>query len=128
VASGAYQDADGSYLLSYTLEEGKTYWLEVYGSLYDENDATYTLEVTTGNEPFVAADIPLTLTVSSKAATPAEPETEPVAAPTFAELLDAADILPKLVRVLADHASTSESHSTIDGSTVYSRSVTYFRW
>jgi hypothetical protein len=128
VATGTYQD-DGSYTLSYTAEEGKTYWLELYGSLYEETPASYTLEVTTGEVFTTQGDIPLTLTVSSEAAASEETEPEKVAvAPTFAELLDAADILPELVRVIADHASTSESYSTIDGTTVYTRSVTFFRW
>lgn len=129
VATGTYQD-DNSYTLSYTAEEGKTYWLELYGSLYDETPVSYTLEVTTGEAATATqGDIPLTLTVSSEAAISETTEAEPLAvAPTFAELLDAADILPQLVRVLADHASTSESYSTIDGTTVYTRSVTFFRW
>ncbi len=129
VATGIYQD-DGSYSFIYTAEEGKTYWIEVYGSLYEETPTSYTLEVNTGAEPFVAADIPLVLTVSSEAVfeTTEGADTEPVVAPTFAELLDAADLLPQLVRVIADHAATTESHSTIDGDTVYSRSITFFRW
>jgi hypothetical protein len=128
VATGAYQE-DNSYTLSYTAEEGKTYWLELYGSLYDSTPVSYTLEVTAGEAATAQGDIPLTLTVSSVAATSEATEVEPLAvAPTFAELLEAADILPDLVRVLADHASTSESYSTIDGTTVYTRSVTFFRW
>jgi hypothetical protein len=130
VATGTYQD-DGSYTFTHTAEEGKTYWLEVYGTIYEETPASYTLEVNTGAEPFVAADIPLTMAVSSEAAPEVTEDGTEVAiavAPTFAELLDAADILPQLVRVIADHAATTESHSTIDGDTVYSRSVTYFKW
>jgi hypothetical protein len=130
VATGIYQE-DGSYSFVYTAEEGKTYWLEVYGSIYEETPASYTLEVNTGAEPFVAADLPLTLTVSSEAVfeTTEGTGTDTVAAvATFAELLDAADMLPQLVRVIADHAATSESHSTIDGDTVYSKSITYFKW
>jgi hypothetical protein len=126
VATSVYQE-DGSYKLIYTVEEGKTYLLEVYGSLYDETPVSYTLEVTTGNEPFVQGDLPLTLTVSSVPAKVAG-DTPAVTAPTFAELLDAADLLPQLVRVLADHASSSESHSLIDGATIYTHSVNYFRW
>jgi hypothetical protein len=130
VATGGYQD-DGSYAFSYTAEEGKTYWVEVYGTVYDETPASYTLEVSTGAEAFVASDIPLTLTVSSEVAfetTEDAADTEIAVAPTFTELLDAADILPQLVRVIADHAATTESYSTIDGDTVYSKSVTFFRW
>jgi hypothetical protein len=126
VATSVYQE-DGSYKLTYSAEEGKTYWLEVYGSLYEEAPASYTLEVSTSQETTTLADVPLTLTVSSEAAQDMSAEVTAVA-PTFAELLDAADILPQLVRVLADHAATSESHSTIDGSTVYTHSTTFFRW
>ncbi len=127
VATGVYQD-DGSYKINYSAEEGKTYWLEVYGSVYDETPVSYTLEVSTGAEPFVAGDIPLTLTVSSEAIAEPTADVPAAVAPTFAELLDAADILPQLVRVLADHAATSEGHSTIDGNTVYSHSITFFKW
>jgi hypothetical protein len=129
VTTGMYQD-DGSYAFTYTAKEGKTYWIEVYGSIYDEIPASYTLEVNTGATPFVAGDIAVTLTVSSKAVVEASEgaEMEVAALPTFGELLDAADLLPKLVRVIADHAGTTENHSTIEGDTVYSRSITFFRW
>lgn len=128
IATGAYQE-DESYTLSYTAEEGKTYWLELYGSLYDTTPASYMLEVSAGEAVTAQGDIPLTLTVSSVAAASETTEPENLAvAPTFAELLDAADLLPELVRVIADHAATSESYSTIDGTTVYTRSVTFFRW
>jgi hypothetical protein len=124
VASSSYQE-DGSYQLSFTVEEGKTYWLEVYGSLYDES-ATFKLESTTGNDPIAQGPLPLTVTISSSD----QPEVAVTVAetPSFTELLDAADLLPQLVRVIAEHANTSEGYSQIDGSQIYSKTVSNFKW
>jgi hypothetical protein len=127
IAASEYQD-DGSYLTTFTVEEGKNYWLEIYGSLYDEN-ATFSLESTTGNDPVSQGPLPLTINISSLESEPVDTVTATLAdAPTFAELLDAAELLPQLIRVIAEHSDTSESHTQIDGNQVYSKSVFNFKW
>jgi hypothetical protein len=126
IAASSYQD-DGSYKLSFAVEEGKTYWLEVYGSLYDEQ-AYFTLESTTSESTLTQGPLPLTINVTSDAAEPVEEVAVTVETPTFAELLEAAELLPQLVRVIAEHAGTSESYSQIDGNVVYTKSLTEFTW
>ncbi|MGL4610007.1 MAG: DUF3352 domain-containing protein [Trueperaceae bacterium] len=123
VAWSDYDD-DGTYNLTYTAEEGHTYWLEVSGYLYEENDQSYSIEVTTGVEVAEPGTQTITLNISSET----EANTEPVVLPTFTELLDATEILPDFVRVITEHADTTESHSTIEGNIIYSRSLTRFRW
>ncbi len=127
IASSTYQD-DGSYRVTFSVEEGKTYWLEVYGSLYDES-ATFSLESTTGNDPIAQGPLPLTVNITSIASEPVDTVQVTAAdAPSFEELLDAADLLPQLIRVIADHAATSEAYSQTEGNQVYSKSIINFRW
>lgn len=123
VAEAGY-GADDTYSLSYTLEEGKTYWIEVYGSLYDSS-ANYTLEVSRSEEAAESDAIPLSLMVVSETAMIVD---EIVEMPSYADLLDTADLIPQIVEVIADHMSTSESYSYIEGNNIISRSKTFFRW
>ena len=126
IASSSYQD-DGSYGVSFVVEEGKTYWLEVYGSLYDE-EAYFTLESTASDTTVTQGPLPLTVNITSSDLEPVDEVVVNVEAPTFAELLDAADLLPQLVWVIAEHADTSETYTQMDGNLVYSRSITKFKW
>jgi hypothetical protein len=128
IASSEYQD-DGSYMTTFTVEEGKTYWLEVNGSLYDES-ATFSLESTTSSEVAAQGPLPLTVNITStESVVVEEGVTATLAdAPTFEELLDAAELLPQLIRVIAEHSGTSEGYSQIEGNQVYSKSIFNFRW
>ena len=101
--------------LSFTVEEGRNYWVEV--TSYDgasTGDYVLTVLVSDGDG--------MTDMDSDEMM---EMRTE---APSYAELLDFFDLMPASVRVLAEHLSTSEGFSTIDGDTVYSRSKTHIVW
>lgn len=127
VAASSYQP-DGSYGVRFTAEEGVTYWLEVYGSLYDDS-TTFGLESQISSEAITQGPLPLTLVITSGDVPESVDEpTVTVEAPTYTELLEAAELLPQLVRVIAEHAGISESYSQIDGNVVYTKSLSTFKW
>ncbi len=115
LADGEYGDDYITSELTFTAEEGRRYYLEVVS--YDVTETgDYTLEVS------VEAATP-------EAATPEE--SQPLSeldVPDYGELLALFDLLPQSIRVLADHASTSESYSETDGNTVYTRILTRVVW
>lgn len=108
--------------LSFTVEEGRDYWVEV--SSYD-GDATGDYSITINAEPTlpVVEEDMTDMTEDDTEVMVNEPET-----PSFAELLDFFELLPATVNVFADHLSTTEGYSMRDGSTVYSRSLVRIRW
>lgn len=91
--------------LSFTVQEGTRYWLEVT-SYYGDGMGDYTLSLTS----LSPADI------------------EPLELPSFAELLNLTELLPQTLRVLAEHASYSQSYSEIDGDSIHSYSLMHFVW
>jgi hypothetical protein len=100
--------------LSFSVEEGKQYWLEV--SSYDGSstgDYVLTVLVNPGDGAGMADNEAMSPKVST---------------PSFAELLELFELLPNTVRIVGDHLSTSDSFSSIDENTVYSRSTSYIRW
>ena len=103
--------------LSFTVEEGRRYVLEA--TSYDGSETgDFSIDVS------VEAGVDETSTETT-------PEPEPLTeadVPTFGELLDLFELLPQSVRVLAEHSSTTEGYSEVDGNTVYSRSLTRVRW
>jgi hypothetical protein len=138
-------DDDGmstNSVLTFTAEEGATYWLEVTSYWGDAiGDYTVTTTVTPGGAaPETTPD------AESQDTEPAdmghEHDTEgmddpemaaddlPTAEdlPTFSELLDLYDLLPQLLEVLADHLSTSESYTVQGEDGVYSRTLMRIRW
>jgi hypothetical protein len=94
--------------ITFTASADVTYWVEV-GSYSGSGTGDYTLTVSVG-------------------AGMADDEMPEVEAPSFAELLELFDMLPRSVRVLAEHASTSSGYSEVDGNTVYSRKQINFIW
>jgi hypothetical protein len=93
--------------ITFTVAAGVTYWVEVSSYFGNEvGDYTLTVSVSAG----VAEDTP------------------EVEAPSFAALLELFDMLPRSVRVLAEHASTSSSYSEVDGNTLYSRNQINVVW
>ena len=115
LADGEYGDDYITSELTFSAEEGRRYYLEVVS--YDVTETgDYTLEVS------VEQGTP-------QEATPEE--SQPLSEldlPSYGELLSLFDLLPRSVRVLADHTSTSESYSETDGDTVYTRSLTRVVW
>ena len=115
LADGEYGDDYITSELTFSAEEGRRYYLEVVS--YDVTE--------TGD---------YTLSVSVEQGTPQEAtpeESQPLSEldlPSYGELLSLFDLLPRSVRVLADHTSTSESYSETDGDTVYTRSLTRVVW
>lgn len=94
--------------ITFTASAGLIYWVEV-SSYSGSGTGDYTLTVSVG-------------------AGMAEEDMPEVEAPTFAELLELFDMLPRSVRVLAEHASTSSGYSEVDDNTVYSRKQINFIW
>lgn len=104
--------------LSFVVEEGRNYWVEATSyDGYSTGEYVLTVLVTEGDAMMDDSMVDTDMMAEEHSTTL-----------SFAELLDFFDLLPASVTVLADHLSTSESFSTIDGETVYSRSVTFIRW
>ena len=117
LAQGEYGD-DYTSNLTFSAEEGRRYLVEItnYDDISESGD--YSLEVSAAES-------------TSDTSVEASPEPEPLTeadVPTFKELLELFDLLPQSVRVVADHTSTSEGYSEVDGNTVYSHSLTRVRW
>jgi hypothetical protein len=96
---------DGAVTLSFTVREGASYWLELQSYSFDA--APYTLDI---------AVSPATATDAA-----AEP-------PPFADLLHLAEILPQAMAIIAEHLSTSDGYSHLDGATLYSRTLIRVAW
>ncbi len=115
---GENDDIDADFLsseLTFTVEEGRVYWVEV--TSYDgASMGDYVLTVLTEEGDGM-------MDMGSDEMMDMHTDT-----PSYAELLDFFDLLPASVRILGDHLSTSEGFSTIDGETVYSRSKTHIIW
>jgi len=113
--------------LSFTVEDFSEYWIEI-SSYEGDGTGTYnlTVDVTAASDMMTDSttdDMSDTADMSDMDDMDMQAET-----PSFAELLDLFDLVPASLNVIADHLSTSESFSTIDGNTVYSRSITRIRW
>lgn len=91
--------------LVFTVEPGVPYWVEV--ASYGGNEVgAYRLEV-----------------IVERSGTPAA--TTP---PSFREILEALEVLPAAVAVLADHVDSSEGYMRVEGDTLYMRQLTRIRW
>ena len=120
--------------LSLTVEEGRSYWVEV--SSYDGFETgDYTLSVETGGE---TADTETEDTTTEgdmaegetddETFEDTEPELTEDDLPTFAELLALFELLPQTFEVIAENTDTTEGYSAIQGDTVYLRGVTRVSW
>lgn len=96
---------DGAVTLSFTVREGASYWLELQSYSFDA--APYTLDITVS--PATATDAA------------AEP-------PPFADLLHLTEILPQALAIIAEHLSTSDGYSHLDGDTLSSRTLIRVAW
>ena len=135
----AENDDDGSSsdsALSFTVEEGRSYWVEV--SSYDGFEVgDYTLSVETSGEmaetdtedPTAEGDTNEGDSDDDTAEdTEVEPELTEDDLPTFAELLALFELLPQTFEVIAENTDTTEGYSVIQNDTVYLRSVTRVTW
>ena len=104
---------------SFVVEEGGNYWLEVT-SLDGTETGDYTLstELVAGEPMADEEEMDEEEMVEEEAAE----------LPNFAELLELFDLLPQTLDVFAQHTSTSEGYSFINGDTVYSRHLTRIDW
>ena len=127
--------------LSFTVEEGRSYWVEV--SSYDGfevGDYTLSVEVSGGVDSMSADETGGDSTESTVEENTAEeteeetvePETEPELTeddlPTFGELLTLFDLLPRSFEIIAEHTDTTEGYSAVQDDAVYLRSVTRVTW
>ena len=122
--------------LSFTVEEGRSYWVEV--SSYDGFEVgDYTLSVETSGEMVetdtedAAAEGDMTEGDADDDIvedTEVEPELTEDDLPTFAELLALFELLPQTFEVIAENTDTTEGYSVIQSDTVYLRSVTRVTW
>lgn len=95
---------DGAVTLSFTVREGVSYWLELQSYSFD--DTLYTIDI---------------------AVSPAT-ATEAAELPPFADLLHLSEILPQALAIIAEHLSTSDGYSYLDGDTLYSRTLIRVAW
>jgi hypothetical protein len=96
---------DGSTVQTFTVREGQRYWLELQDFSF-ESAAAYTLDITVS---------------------PAQ-DVEAVKPPPFADLLHLTEILPQALAIVAEHLSTSDGYSYLDGDTLYSRTLIRVAW
>jgi hypothetical protein len=104
-----YGDDSVTASLTFTVEEGRTYWLEA-SSYYSDQGGDYSLSV------------------AVSPAGSSEPELTAEDLPSFKDLLELVEMLPKAVRVLANHSSTSEAYSTLEGNDLYSHGLMKLAW
>jgi hypothetical protein len=104
-----YGDDAATATLTFTVEEGRSYWLEA-SSYYSDQGGDYSLSV------------------SVTAADSSDPELTAEDLPSFKDLLELVEILPKAVRVLANHSSISEAYSTLEGDDLYSHGLMKLTW
>ncbi len=91
----------------FTAQQGVRYWIEV-ASFFGDEVGNYTFNVTVRR-----ADSP----------------TEALAdAPSYSELLELTDFAPKLVRLISERLSSSESYSVLREGSLYQRTLIRFDW
>lgn len=94
---------DGAVTLSFTVREGASYWLELQS--YSVDAAPYAIDIAVSPATNVAA--------------------EP---PPFADLLHLTELFPQALAIIAEHLSTSDGYSHLDGDSLYSRSLIRVAW
>lgn len=111
-ATGQYLDSNDDApgidrsALEFTARAGVEYWVQVT-SWWGDDEGAYRLTLAT---------------------TPGAAPAELPAPPTYADLLDLFEIVPRAVSVLANHVSTATSHTEVDGDTIYGRTTIRVRW
>ena len=108
--------------ITFSVQEGERYWVELSSYNGDDlGDYTISVEAQAGTATVSEEDEPDDMLDSEDLLNPED-------LPSFAELLNLYDLLPQSLQILTDHVGTSQSHSLIDGNTVYQRGFTEINW